>query len=54
MPLKKIFNKKKINLSIIKSILLEKGFITGDSTIYVEKEIGIENKPYGPSCFISC
>ena len=26
MPLKKIFNKKKINLSIIKSILLEKGF----------------------------
>ena len=27
MPLKKIFNKKKINLSIIKSILLEKGFI---------------------------
>ena len=27
MPLKKIFNKKKLNLSIIKSILLEKGFI---------------------------
>ena len=26
MPLKKIFNKKKINLSVIKSILLEKGF----------------------------
>ena len=26
MPLKKIFNKKKINLSILKKILLEKGF----------------------------
>ena len=35
-------------------LLLEKGFTTGDSTIYVEKEIGIENKPYGPSCFVSC
>ena len=36
-------------------LLLEKGFTTGDSTIYVEKEIGIENRPpYGPSCFVSC
>ena len=33
-------------------LLLEKGFTTGDSTIYVEKEV--KNKPYGPDCFVSC
>jgi GNAT superfamily N-acetyltransferase len=36
-------------------LLLEKGFKAGDSSVYVEKEVGIEqNPPYGPSCFVSC
>ena len=35
-------------------LLLEKGFKTGDSSVYVEMEIKKNIPPYGPSCFISC
>jgi GNAT superfamily N-acetyltransferase len=34
-------------------LLLEKGFKAGDSSVYVEKDIG-NHKPYGPECFVSC
>ena len=36
-------------------LLLEKGFKAGDSSVYVEMDVEVDKqRPYGPSCFVSC